>query len=111
MSDVKAPLSLRAARRSLRNLPGVEILGDWTVVGSLWALPCRLHISVSRGSLVPASTDWFVVSGTDYPWDKLKIYPAKQNGIIATFPHQAFNEEGAVDEPYRSGALCLTVPG
>lgn len=111
MSDVKAPLSLRAARRSLRNLPGVELLGDWTAVGSLWALPCRLNISVGQGSVVPASTDWFVVSGGDYPRDTLKIYPAKKNGITATFPHQAYNGEGAADEPYRGGALCLNVPG
>ena len=111
MSDVNASLNLRAARRSLRSLPGVEIVGDWTAVGSLWALPCRLHISVGQGSLVPASTDWFVVSGADYPWDTLKIYPAKENGITATFPHQAYNGEGATEEPYRSGALCLNVPG
>ncbi|MCI0392350.1 MAG: ThiF family adenylyltransferase [Acidobacteria bacterium] len=56
---------------------------------------------------VPAVTDWFVLVSPAYPFGEIKFYPAKQNGLTATLPHQRYNIIGRDDVPWRTGSLCL----
>ncbi|WP_337175117.1 ThiF family adenylyltransferase [Paludisphaera sp.] len=109
MAEVpRAPLNLRAARRSLQGIAGCEVLDDWSYSKQLhrWVLRCRLTISASN-HLVPAATDWFVAASPSYPWGALTFFPSKEGGLAATFPHQNFNGPGSKERPWRDGDICL----
>jgi hypothetical protein len=104
------PLTLRAARRSLRQLPGLELLGDWEWHESarLFALRCRLWIEPGPVRLVPAATDWYFVADPNYPRGDVKVYPAAERGLAVTFQHQEYNGVGPSGLPWRTGHLCLS---
>jgi hypothetical protein len=103
------PLTLRAARRSLRGLPGIEPLGEWEwhEQAALFALRCRLSISTGPGKLVPAVTEWYVTAEASYPRGDIKVYPAAQGGLTVTFQHQNYNSQPREDLPWRGGDVCL----
>ena len=105
---------LRAGRRDLEELDGVELLRDWewSPAAERWFLTLRLTIQNPQGRAslyLPAQTNWCVVA-KDYPRRAPEFYPAKEGGITATFPHQSYNGEGHTDVPWRSGNLCLHRP-
>src|SRR5688572_895288 len=103
------PLTLRAARRSLHDLPGIELLGDWQwhEPARLFALRCRLSISPGPVKLVPAVTEWYVTANAAYPRGQIKIYPATEGGLAVTFQHQDYNGPALAGLPWRAGDLCL----
>lgn len=111
MSIAVIPDALRRARRELETVAGYRLLQDWQWLKSIhrWALRFRLHRPAPDSSPVPSDTDWVVLVANGYPWGSIKVYPAKENGITDTFPHQAWNEEGVPDLPHRTGDLCLGV--
>jgi molybdopterin/thiamine biosynthesis adenylyltransferase len=91
-------------------IPELESLGDfeWHPPGEVWALHCRLRADVLEGGPVPRVTSWYLCADATYPAGEIGFYPAKEGGLTATFPHQAYNGPGAAHEPWRSGKLCLT---
>lgn len=103
------PLSLRAARRSVCNVPGLELLSDWQWHDppAVWAFRCRITVDVPAGNWVPASTEWYVTVSPRYPWGSVKVYPANERGLTLTFQHQNCNVESA-KFPWRLGDLCLS---
>lgn len=108
------PEELLAARRSLEGLEGLTLLADWewrAYVGGpsegRWALRCRLSPRVDPAGHIPASTDWYVLIDTAYPWGSVKFYPAEVGGISSTFPHQNSNRPRADGLPWRTGDICL----
>jgi len=103
---------LRAARRAIIGLNGVELLRDWEWYGKerQWVLQLRLEPDVKPDGPVPPSTDWFVRVRPAYPLGSIKFNPAKLNGLTATFQHQSHNSEGPDSLPWRDGAICLNTP-
>ena len=103
------PENLRAAIQALDTLEHVSVLQDWVwnEKKQRWVLHCRLTPPVQSGGPIPAETDWFVTATSDYPSGAIKFLPAKSNGLTQTFPHQSYNGEGAKEQPWRSGDLCL----
>ncbi|XXY45982.1 ThiF family adenylyltransferase [Sorangium sp. So ce269] len=103
---------LRAGRRALDGIPGVKTVEDlvWHAESSRWLLRVRITIDVSPvDPTVHVESDWFVHIHGGYPLGRIKLYPAKDGGIGATFPHQSYNADiGEV--PWRSGDLCLDSP-
>ncbi|HEX3126734.1 MAG TPA: ThiF family adenylyltransferase [Thermoanaerobaculia bacterium] len=102
-------LELRAGRRAIEGVAGCQILADfqWLSGVERWALHLRLAPpGLEPTELVPASTDWFLLVGKFYPDGPVGLYPAKENGIVHTFPHQALNAYGPEDRPLRSGKIC-----
>lgn len=90
-------------------MPGVEILRDWVWdrESGRWALHCRLSPEVADSAFVPPVTDWYVLAEMTYPWGEIAFYPAKERGLVATFPHQDYNGANAGERPWRRGKLCL----
>ncbi len=80
---------------------------EWHKPSQSWVLHCRLTPDVLPSGPVPAVTDWFVLVSRAYPFGEIKFYPAKLDGLTATFPHQRYNFTGRDDAPWRSGSLCL----
>jgi ThiF family len=100
---------LLAARRTLEGLQEMALLRDWTwnECFGKWVLHCRLSLDISPDGSIPPSTDWYVLVDPSYPWGQIKFYPAKQYGIVQTFPHQNYNGNGRGDVPWRTGDVCL----
>ncbi len=100
---------LLAGRRALEGMEGVMLLNDWTWDAHVnkWVLHCRLSPSVPHNSPIPAETDWYILVDEAYPWGSIKLYPAKENGIVRTFHHQSFNSYGKSEVPWRDGDICL----
>ncbi len=98
--------ALLRARRALDGLTFYELVEDWLWNESAkkWALRCRL--TVQPAGFIPDKTDWFIVADDDYPWGEAELHPAKDGGIVSTFPHQLYNSRGNPDVPWRDGKIC-----
>lgn len=110
---VRAPTAeLLAARRSLEGLNGAVILEDlsWDKGGKNWTLRLRLTPDLQPTDHVPASSDWVVCLDDTYPWGSIEFYPAAQNGLTSTFPHQSCNLQNRTAPDRRKGKLCLDTP-
>jgi hypothetical protein len=110
-----APPSILRGFRILRTIEGAELVGDLFYFDAerKWAVEATLDTGLeidSCESLFPRKTNWFVVIDSIYPFGQVEVYPSTRNGIKVTFPHQAFNEEGPIDFPWRTGKLCLDMP-
>ncbi len=105
----KLTTELRAGRRALEGMGGVERIGDesWHSAVRAWALHYRLTIDVPADSPIPAATEWYIVVDAAYPWGAITFYPAKSHGLTKTFPHQTYNAPGDDDVPWRTGNICL----
>ena len=103
---------LRVARRALEGMREVAILEDWrwSEEDQKWYLKCQLAPEIESTDYVPAKTDWYAQASDSYPWGEIAFYPAKHNGLRATFQHQNYNTEGPDWHPRRTGKVCLDTP-
>ena len=107
---VKQPTEeIRAGRRALDGIPEVEILDDWLWFEKekVWGLHIALRPKLTPTEFIPALTPWYLVVTDRYPQGHVKLYPAKQGGITATFQHQNLNNDGQETVLWRTGDLCL----
>ncbi|MES1244628.1 MAG: ThiF family adenylyltransferase [Acidobacteriota bacterium] len=106
-NDPEPTPELRAGRRALEGVAGCQILEDFRWLGSLWALRLRLEPpGLEPTEFVPAGTDWFLLAGQDYPDGWVGLCPAKERGLVHTFPHQLLNSAGIAELPFRKGRIC-----
>ncbi len=100
---------LLAGTRALEGVEGLEWSGElsWLEELDAWGLTCRLSVEVPCQRFVPAITPWWIRINSTYPAGRLDFLPAKEGGIVQTFPHQRYNGDGNPEEPWRSGNLCL----
>ncbi len=100
---------LRAGRRALEGIEGVELAEDWRwdEDHERWVLHLRLRPGIEGSERVPACTDWYVLADPSYPWGSVKFYPARDGGIERTFWHQSYNGPGPTGRAWRDGAPCL----
>lgn len=108
-SDCKPSPALLAGRRALDDVKGFTLLTDWAwnQYVSKWMLLCRLTIDIPDTSLIPSTSDWYILVDASYPWGKIKLYPAKVGGIDKTFQHQSYNGIGKDNLPWRTGDICV----
>lgn len=101
-------LALLQGRRALEGLDGVKLIQDWMWDKSLrkWLLHCQLTVAVRDNEYIRATTNWYVLVDNTYPWGTIKFFPARQDGITQTFPHQSYNADSEA-MLWRSGDLCL----
>ena len=107
---VKQPnREIRAGRRALEGIPEVGILADWVWCEEqkVWALHLALRPKLTPSAFIPAQTVWYLTVSDSYPQGAVKLYPAKQGGIVATFQHQSLNEDRWPNALWRTGDLCL----
>lgn len=99
---------LRSARRKLYNIPGFELLEDytWDRNTKKWILKFRLLGEYTSSDYVPQKTEWYCLISPNYPWGDITIYPATENSVKVTFQHQNPNihREGAL---WRTGNICI----
>jgi hypothetical protein len=100
--------AIRAGIESLRGVAGVAIAGEPVFAAGDWHLPVRLSTDAPSAD-VPAVTAWFVCFASDYPVGIVKLKPAQDGGLHATFNHMGRN--AATTYQWRTGAPCLERPG
>ncbi len=67
----------------------------------------KVSITISESSeYVPKVSDWYIVF---LGLKDIDFYPAKENSIFVTFPHQSYNTD-CPKYSYRSGKPCLDIP-
>lgn len=109
-APAQIPADLSTGRRSLDTIPHVAILKEfeWDEQSKKWILHIRLSPqNLIVNDFVPSESEWYVSVDVQYPFGDIDFYPSKENGIIATFPHQAFNREGHASL-WREGKICLS---
>lgn len=100
---------LLLARRMVEELEEVEILEDlkWDPLICKWVLLCRLSTDVKDNEVVLGSTNWYVHIEDGYPWGGIKFFPAKEDGLKGTFPHQNYNDVSESENLWTNGNICL----
>lgn len=109
MSNLLPSDELRAGRRAIDGLHGIEILEDWRRFEGFerWGLRLRLTIDPGGPERVPASTDWEFLVDKEYPLGDIAVAPADDGGIEKTFHHQRCNRENGPGIPWRTGHICV----
>lgn len=109
MSNLRPSKELRAGRRAIDGLCGVEILKDWRWFEGFerWGLRLRLAIDPGDPERVPASSDWEFLVDKEYPLGDITVAPADEGGIEQTFHHQRCNRENGPGIPWRCGYICV----
>ena len=106
------PTDLQTGIAALRSVEDAEVTGqvEWDSEARRWLLPVRLKPrDLALNEFVPAETEWYISIDALYPFGEIEFFPAKENGIIRTFPHQSLNRESK-NELYRNGKVCLSDP-
>ena len=109
MTKVSIPHALRAGRRALEGVQGIQLLGDLVRTGSSgkWVLHCELVTDVVSDSHIPRVSEWYVIVDDDYPWGDIDFFPSKEKGLDGTYHHQNYNGKRKDSQPWRTGKLCL----
>ncbi len=104
------PEKLKRARRAFDGLLSVSVLEDWQYnnLNDKWYI--KIQIEIDRASqYISKRTNWYIVVGSAYPFDRVKIYPSIENSITVTFPHQTNNADIDSIGLWRTGYLCTDV--
>lgn len=102
---------LLAARRRVAHVERCRIVRDleWHAVSRCWSIELELTHAALPPHL-PARTRWCLLVDHGYPYGTIRMAPAKDGGLTATFPHQAVNDAGNPGVPWRHGDVCVEHP-
>ncbi len=100
------PEQFRVARRALEALPFCDILEDLTAWDEWWFL--RIAITNHNHTKISPKTEWYALLPRNYPFGEISFFPSKSNGLIETYPHQAYNGVTPDDVPWLSGKPCVS---
>ncbi len=95
----------RKIRAAIDFYPEYKIIEDIHVENDEVLMRVSITIN-SNSTFVPKVSEWYIVFKSI---DDISFYPAKENSIIVTFPHQAYNID-LHGRCYRSGKPCLDIP-
>ena len=106
------PRPIQFAVKCLAILPDATVESSPKSVagGSAWAI--QLNLTASHVSeFVPKVSSWVALVENTYPAGQIRIFPAREGGIVHTFPHQDRNiESSRTDLNWRAGKPCLDSP-
>jgi hypothetical protein len=95
---------------AIDSLDGVTVIeGPYqTEEDRKWTVEIELQpTTLPERSSIPAASTWYVRLAPTYPDGEIRIYPAKEGGITATYPHQRLNVAGDEQTPWRKGNICV----
>lgn len=104
------PTAIEQALTEITDIDELEILDGPTQFEEdfKWTLKIRISpASIDHDSDIPEETDWYVRIDQTYPGGNIRIFPAKENGLEKTYPHQRLNTPGSDDTPWRTGNICV----
>ena len=74
----------------------------------MWGLHLALRPKLTPTEFIPVQTPWYLIVSDSYPQGDVKLYPAKQGGITATFQHQSLNERWLPKTVFGERATCAS---
>ena len=97
---------------ALSGLPGVRVLGQpqWEPKLGRWVISLSVTADVGSDGPISETTRWFLLVDSAYPFGRMSMLPAKEGGVIQTFPHQRYNGAGNDAWPWRTGNICTETP-
>ncbi len=109
MREIPQPLS--RAQLSLEMVEGFAFLRTfrWNEQANKWKIKFRISLPELDADCSLKTSDWYLLVDESYPRGRIDIYPAKEGGIIDTYPHQSYNHEGYPDLPWRAGNICTNM--
>ena len=110
--DTQLTVEIQEGLAALSSLPGVKVLGQpqWEPRLGRWAISLSVNGDVMPDGPIPETTRWFLLIDNAYPFGRMSILPAKEGGVIQTFPHQRYNGAGNELWPWRKGNICTETP-
>lgn len=96
---------VRKIRSVIDYFPNYKILEDVHIENDEILMKVSITINC-YSAFVPKVSEWYIVFSS---LKEIDFYPAKENSIFATFPHQAYNTD-CLNYSYRSGKPCLDMP-
>jgi molybdopterin/thiamine biosynthesis adenylyltransferase len=104
----EAPEPLSRAQLSLETVEGSTFLQTfrWNEQAKRWTIKFRVLLPELDSDSSLKNSDWYLAVDESYPLGRIDIYPAKENGITDTHPHQRYNHEGDSSLPWRAGNIC-----
>lgn len=98
---------VRELGQALDGLDRVDVRGSFEKHGAQWALHLEVRLGVASTPFMPTTTSWYFVLTPRGGRFDVAFYPAKVDGISATFAHQDWNGDTWSDRPWRRGKPCL----
>lgn len=104
----ETPDVLSRAQLTLETVEGFTFLHTlrWNEQAKKWTIKFRLSLPEINKDCPLQDSDWYLTVDESYPFGRIDIYPAKENGITDTYPHQRYNHEGESNLPWRAGNIC-----
>lgn len=110
--NAKPPHFIKLAIESLRSIDTIQVKEKAKFVPeeNAWAFAFYMNTSPSS-EFIPARTQWVVLIDPSYPNGFIRIFPAAEEGVLFTFPHQDHNVlSNRSRASWRLGKLCLDSP-
>ncbi|WP_226578961.1 ThiF family adenylyltransferase [Acuticoccus sediminis] len=105
------PLGLAAAIAALPEDDRFKLVEGWIErEEQAWSFQFSARLSVEASEHMPEWSGWHLVVSDLGSDPDIMIYPDAADGIVATFPHQDFNDEPEAGVPWRTGKPCLERP-
>lgn len=93
--------------QALDELDRVDVQSSFKKYGVQWALLLDVRLGVASTQFMPTTTSWYLVLTPRGGQLDVAFYPAKVDGISATFAHQDWNGDTWTDRPWLRGKPCL----
>ncbi|MBO7611922.1 MAG: ThiF family adenylyltransferase [Elusimicrobia bacterium] len=105
------PENLRRARRTLDEINSVKTVNNWEYDKGRDNWYLKIQISLNLNSdIIPNISNWYIVTGEEYPLSNIEIYPSITNSLTFTLQHQSCNFY-TYNNLWRCGKLCLDISG
>ena len=85
--------------QALDELDRVDVQSSFKKYGVQWALLLDVRLGVASTQFMPTTTSWYLVLTPRGGQLDVAFYPAKVDGISATFAHQDWNGDTWTDRP------------
>ena len=112
MDKIKLPPeSIKTGRRIIEEIPEFKILKDleWNVEFEKWIILVEIYLPEIVSEFIPQRTNLYILIDNNYPFGNIDFFPAKENSITCTFPHQ-LNNISVEGLKWRKGKICLQTP-
>ena len=110
--DTQPTSEIQKGLAAVSALPGVSLLGQpqWEPRLGRWVISLTVTADVIPDGPISETTRWFLHMDNAYPFGRMSMLPAKEGGVIQTFPHQRYNGVGSESWPWRTGNICTETP-
>lgn len=105
------PELIQKDQLAVEHFTEIRVLLDfqWFADGECWAQLIQINLNNSVNDDFPKVSNWYVVLTESYPLGPMYVFPASDDGIEYTMPHQELIEPYRNKKvPWKRGHICLS---